>query len=231
MRKHNATALRWHQRRRLLGGPILEVHMAHNAPTTGAAAAAAQAFAAKPGFHELTHIAVGARVIFNTTDNKSTGATNSKQGTVQEVHTGMPPPGVQAPPLGQPWVTHVLVKLDDGGVATVERSIFERAHPNGVPIYRATFPIQLAYAMTAHRAQGATIHGVTIIDVLTAFAAGIVYVMLSRTVSRTQLIILGGLTPADFDSIMPAPGELTPEQRAALPEQLLQFLQGLQGLQ
>jgi hypothetical protein len=227
VRRHNATALLWHQRKHLLGSEVYEVHLQHDAPADGPAAAAAREFVARPNFHELTHVAVGARVIYNTTDDKSTGATNSAQGVVVEVITGDAPEGMQLP-AGVPWVQAVHVLLDSGEPVIAERSIFKNAHPFGVPVHKATFPIQLAYAMTAHRAQGATLHGVTIIDVCNAFAAAIVYVMLSRSVRRDRLFILGGLTPDDFASIMPAPSSLTVAQRAKLPPQLLLFLQGLE---
>lgn len=63
---------------------------------------------------------------------------------------------------------------------------------------KATFPVMLGYAMTAHRAQGATLTGTTILHVREAFAPGIVYVMLSRVTTRDNLYILGSLKPEDF---------------------------------
>ena len=48
----------------------------------------------------------------------------------------------------------------------------------------ATFPLRLAYARTAHSSQGNTITGRVFIHVRSAFALGIVYVMLSRMPQR-----------------------------------------------
>ena len=65
-----------------------------------------------------------------------------------------------------------------------------------------TFPSHpQAYAMTGHRSQGATLHGDIIIDVRSAFAPGLLYVMLSRVCSRKQLIIVGDLEPGMFKPI------------------------------
>jgi hypothetical protein len=52
--------------------------------------------------------------------------------------------------------------------------------------------------MSAHRCQGATLTGITIMHVRDAFAPTIVYVMLSRVTTRDNLLILGQLKPADF---------------------------------
>jgi hypothetical protein len=63
---------------------------------------------------------------------------------------------------------------------------------------KATFPLLLGYAITAHRAQGATLTGRTIVHVRKAFAPGMVYVMLSRVTTRDNLFIIGHLKPEDF---------------------------------
>ena len=62
-------------------------------------------------------------------------------------------------------------------------------------------PYPQAYAMTGHRSQGATLHGDIIIDVRSAFAPGLLYVMLGRVCSRKQLIIVGDLEPSMFKPI------------------------------
>jgi ATP-dependent exoDNAse (exonuclease V) alpha subunit len=71
--------------------------------------------------------------------------------------------------------------------------------------------------MTAHRAQGATLHGRVILDVRSAFAPAIVYVMLSRATTRDHLYILGGLTPDDFAAVHTAPIAGGPDQQHAPP--------------
>ena len=63
-------------------------------------------------------------------------------------------------------------------------------------------PHPQAYAMTGHGSQGATLHGVIIINVRPAFAPGLLYVMLGRVCSRKQLIIVGDLEPSMFKPII-----------------------------
>jgi ATP-dependent exoDNAse (exonuclease V) alpha subunit len=63
---------------------------------------------------------------------------------------------------------------------------------------RSTFPLAFAYAMTGHKCQGATFRCLTIIDILTAFTPGLLYVMLSRVTKRDNLRIVGGLSPEMF---------------------------------
>ncbi len=70
MRANNETVLQWHHDQGLLGGPVHKVHMWHNAPATGPAVEGARRFINKPNFHELTSVAVGARIVYHTTDNK-----------------------------------------------------------------------------------------------------------------------------------------------------------------
>jgi ATP-dependent DNA helicase PIF1 len=44
--------------------------------------------------------------------------------------------------------------------------------------YKATFPILLGYAITSHKAEGATISNKVVIKVRNSFAQGVTYVML-----------------------------------------------------
>ena len=60
------------------------------------------------------------------------------------------------------------------------------------------FPIVLAYAMTGHKSQGATISNKVIVHIRNAFAPGLTYVMLSRTTNRQNLNIVKKLQPSDF---------------------------------
>ncbi len=73
VKANNETILHWHHDQGLLGGPVYKVHMWHNAPSTGPAARGAAGFVKQPNFHELTSVAVGARIVYNTTDNKKVG--------------------------------------------------------------------------------------------------------------------------------------------------------------
>ena len=209
VRAHNATALQWHHDHNFLGGPIYQVGFAHDAPTSGPAVESATAFLSAPNFHELTHVALGARIIFYRTDAKDKGATNSKLGTVTGIEFGKPPAGM-AWPADLPWVKSIILRLDSGEAFKAERTYIETVHPHGIKISKSTFNVQLAYAMTAHRAQGATLSGTTILDIRSAFASAITYVMLSRATRRSNVFILerqaGGLHPHHDCAVRPVAG-------------------------
>lgn len=83
---------------------------------------------------------------------------------------------------------------------------------------------------TAHRAQGATMPGTAILDVRSAFAPAIVFVMCSRVTTRSNLFILGGLKPEDFVPITPMLSDMTPQQVAQLSPQMRNFLDSLDRL-
>jgi len=136
------------------------------------------------------------RVMFTINVNKSTGATNSACGTVVDVKLGTPPPHWDA--SRGDWVRCLWVKLDSGATVRVSRTCMREAHFQGHTFVQHMFPLILAYAMTAHRCQGATLTGTTILHVKDTFAPAILYVMLSRATSRDKLYILDGLRPDDF---------------------------------
>ncbi len=60
--------------------------------------------------------------------------------------------------------------------------------------------MQLAYAITGHKSQGATLTGPTIVHMQSAFTPGLLYVMLSRVTNRDKLRIVsdGPLSPDLF---------------------------------
>jgi ATP-dependent DNA helicase PIF1 len=64
--------------------------------------------------------------------------------------------------------------------------------------YKASFPIMLAYAITGHKSQGATISSNVLIDIKEAFAPSLTYVMLLRVTNRKNLKIIENLIPNDF---------------------------------
>jgi ATP-dependent exoDNAse (exonuclease V) alpha subunit len=102
-------------------------------------------------------------------------------------------------PQGSRWVSNLTVKLQTSGKeVTVSRSKHQYTFRNQQQYTKKTFPLMLAYAMTAHRFQGATLTGRVILHVRRAFAPAIVYVMLSRATQRSNLRIIGDLSPRDF---------------------------------
>jgi hypothetical protein len=72
----------------------------------------------------------------------------------------------------------------------------------GMRFTKTTFPLQLAYAMTGHKSQGATITGPCLIDLHRAFQRGMVYTMLSRVRSRQQLALVRDLEPNDIAPVL-----------------------------
>jgi hypothetical protein len=152
VRELNNRALQWQARQGLPKGPVYPVHRWHDAPADGPVAQRAQEFVNQPNFFELTHVALGARVIFNVTDCKRTGATNSKTGVVEAIVFGEPPEEVSLP-AGERWLQQLHVRLDTDQLVTVDRSIVKTIHPNRVPVSKHTMPIMLATAQTGHRAQ------------------------------------------------------------------------------
>lgn len=70
---------------------------------------------------------------------------------------------------------------------------------------KRTFPLALAYALTGHKSQGQTLHGLTVLDVEEAFAPGLMYVALSRVQARSNLRLLRPLAP-DMFAPMVVPG-------------------------
>lgn len=56
----------------------------------------------------------------------------------------------------------------------------------------------LAYAITSHKTQGATITSKVLVNIRESFALGLTYVMLSRITSHANLMIRGNLKPLEF---------------------------------
>ena len=102
-------------------------------------------------------------------------------------------------------VAVIHVKLDSGNTIAVTRSSVEKKYDSTTAHSKLTFPMMLAYAITGHRAQGATITGKTMVYIHDAFAPGLVYVMLSRLKSLDQLILVWDpdhpLKPSDFKPV------------------------------
>jgi ATP-dependent exoDNAse (exonuclease V) alpha subunit len=87
----------------------------------------------------------------------------------------------------------ITVQADDGySFSTgVETEIMYDAK-GGVLIQHTQFPMQLAWAMTIHKAQGMTLNHVGI-DLYNHFAPGMTYVAISRIKTREGLHLCGDL--------------------------------------
>jgi ATP-dependent exoDNAse (exonuclease V) alpha subunit len=61
----------------------------------------------------------------------------------------------------------------------------------------------LGYAITWHKSQGATISSKVMIHIPEAFARGLLYVMLSRVMSKKNLKIVNNFQPLDIQPLLP----------------------------
>ena len=126
-------------------------------------------------------------------------------------------------------ISKLIVKFDRDSVGREKRNNNQdllQKYPGGTPIEKVNFPfsiskskktvistaaviqfpLKLAFACTAHKVQGSTIPkpNKVIINTKDTFAAAMIYVMLSRVCSMTQILILN-----EFNE-----GKMYPSQRA-----------------
>ncbi len=145
----------------------------------------------KPGFHTLSTVAVGAPVML--TANFLGKASNSDVGTVVNLEFDDNDPNM---------LLKVFVQLHhNNAIVQVSRTVKQTQRHNFLEYSKATFPLQLAYAMTAHKAQGATIVKPVIVDAEGAFEHGQLYVLFSRVTKSSLITIAGKLTPEHFQPI------------------------------
>jgi hypothetical protein len=95
----------------------------------------------------------------------------------------------------------VVWLFDFNEEVSIRRSFFTNLYHDGKRFFKSTFPLILGYAMTNYRSQGATLRGKVLVDVRHAFCPGLMYVMLSRVPSRSNLRIALKLTPKMFTHV------------------------------
>jgi hypothetical protein len=157
-RAHSSATLRRHAARGELGGPVHAVALQHNALGPAPAADVAE-WLADHRFHALTSVAVGAFVVFSDAVSVAAGAVAGETGMVVGVTlASQPPQGAAAlADCAGPWVAALTVRLDaNERDVRVVRSKIALTHRDGRTITKRTFPLRLAYGMTAHQAQGRT---------------------------------------------------------------------------
>jgi hypothetical protein len=143
-------------------------------------------------FHCCPRAAVGAKVLLMSNLDLSVGAANGAAGTITDfIYVN-----------GALKYIIVLIALT-GKTIKVSRHSIAYTYHDGQRFYKSTFPLHLSYAITGHKAQGATISDTCLIHIQEAFAPGLVYVMLSRVTNRSCLRLFRMLTPDDF---VPIPG-------------------------
>lgn len=155
-------------------------------------------------FWDTKHIAIGAHVILTSNVDLTIGAANGARATVTAIEMPSRQPQSQLQPT---LIKSITVKLDVGGAEIKLRmSEYASKHSSatGKPMayYKLKFPIVLAHAMTAHKCQGATIAGNTLVHVRDAFVPGLLYVMLSRVTERRFIrVVQPRLTPDHFNPL------------------------------
>lgn len=186
-------------------------------------------------FVTLPFVKVGARVM--VLRNLSQTVTNGTRGVVESL-------GWRNHPVTQiQYVNRVFIRVG-AVLVSVTRTIKAVSHNNGIQYQKWTFPLRLCYAMTGttllvaprhvcvlsvppspslsrcslsftgHKAQGATLAGVTIIVLRDCFTPALAYVMFSRLPSREHLRVVGSLSP---DQCVPMPYISVPGQPFATP--------------
>jgi hypothetical protein len=86
---------------------------------------------------------------------------------------------------------YLKIELANGRDIEVEKATFTMLDAEGMPVASATnFPLNLAYAMTVHKAQGATLDQMQV-DLKSLWEPGQAYVALSRARSAAELYIEG----------------------------------------
>jgi ATP-dependent exoDNAse (exonuclease V) alpha subunit len=71
----------------------------------------------------------------------------------------------------------------------LKRQTLQNKYTSETYNYSTSFSIVLTYAITGHKAQGATIKSKVIIDIKNSFALGLTYVILSRVTKNSNLSI------------------------------------------
>jgi len=140
-------------------------------------------------FETLHGVAVGARVVLQSNLDLSIGAANGAMGNVKEIR------------FRNHEVYGIVVELDSGATLTVYRMHYKYTHHQGNRYFKSTFPLALGYAITGHKSQGSTIPGKVLLHIRSAFCPGLLYVMLSRVLHRSQIRIINHLDATFFKPV------------------------------
>ena len=151
-----------------------------------------------PEFHQLNDVAIGCRVMLTENINIGNnrilpngticivGNIDFKQGAVHSIEV-LPVNGSSLSNQGGFWIRR--------GSAYGARNV----RYNGTTSFtKTTFPLKLAYALTAHSMQGETLKVPTLIDIHEIFSAGMMYVIMSRVSERSLMYIKGSITSHMF---------------------------------
>jgi ATP-dependent DNA helicase PIF1 len=134
-------------------------------------------------YEVTTELCVGAQVMLLYNMDVEAGFVNGSRGVV----TGFTP-------AGSP-IVKFLARPDDPQV--IEYHTWDISHPDYPGITRSQIPLRVAYALTIHKSQGASIDYLAI-DFTNVFEYGQAYVALSRAKNPDMLYIMGSLARKYF---------------------------------
>jgi len=87
-------------------------------------------------------------------------------------------------------VTSIIIKIISTNIQIMlKRQTLQHKYTSKTYNYKTSFLIVLTYAITSHKAQGATIQSKVIIDIKNSFAPSLTYVMLSRVTKNSNPLI------------------------------------------
>ncbi len=123
---------------------------------------------------EVLHLKIGAYVMMRVNDPKGRFV-NGSTGHIRERTEN-----------------HLIIELvSNNRIVSLEKSTFQMANAEGTPIATASnFPVNLAYAVTIHKAQGLTVDR-AIVDLRNLWEPGQAYVAASRVKAGQDLFVEG----------------------------------------
>jgi ABC-type uncharacterized transport system permease subunit len=91
-------------------------------------------------------------------------------------------------------VTSIIIKIVSTNIELMlKRQTLKHKYTSKIDHYKTSFPIVLACAIIGHKAQGATIKSKVFIHIKKSFAPSLTYVMLSRIINHSDLLICENL--------------------------------------
>ncbi|KAG2439759.1 hypothetical protein HYH02_010636 [Chlamydomonas schloesseri] len=179
-------------------GAVSGIHLCplrHDVPPRSHAEASLEPWLRDPHFKTIEQVAEGARVVLVENCDLHRGAANGAAGVVEKLMFETREDGLRL-------VSGIKVRLADSGKCiTIGARTSSYNWFGGVSYSKHTFPLALGWAITAHRSQGATLSGPTIIHARSVFTPGQLYVMLSRVTERRHLHLVGPLSPGLFSPV------------------------------
>jgi hypothetical protein len=156
-------------------------------------------------FHTLCEVALGARVMLTCNGGLlNPGVFNGSCGTVVGLEYGTVPDRYKHVSRPSESLMSILVRMDHTGqVHAIHRTKYGKKYVADQRMFsKATFPLQLAYAISVYRSPRLPDDTTTIIAVNDNVPPSVLYMMLSNVAERKNIQLLQRLTPDMFTPIM-----------------------------